>query len=114
MASFPAIPPGDLNPGIVRLVNLLRFLGYETCDSGDGATHEHACDRDHPYVVVRSTPATFVQDSQRLWDDLLFFFRNHPLPPGVLIQATYSPQDGVALVDLSGLADHHLPPESCQ
>ena len=44
--------PDDLNPGIRQTVQLLRDHGFETCDSGDGETHDRACDRPHGYVVM--------------------------------------------------------------
>lgn len=37
----------NLNPGIARTVQWLNSQGFMTTDSGDGATHDHECDRDH-------------------------------------------------------------------
>lgn len=39
-----------LNPGIRNAVAWLRARGFNTCDSGDGSTHEHDCDLAEPYV----------------------------------------------------------------
>lgn len=41
-----------LNPGIVRTVALLNYLGFTTVSSGDGATHACECDADIPFVVI--------------------------------------------------------------
>lgn len=51
--------PKDLNPGIRFLVEALNKRGLKTTDSGDGVTHDFACDRDHPYVVVQTSYARF-------------------------------------------------------
>lgn len=42
----------NLNPGIVKTVELLRAEGFDTCDSGDGVTHDFACDRSGGYVSI--------------------------------------------------------------
>lgn len=42
-----------LNPGIRETVRLLRRSGWNTCDSGDGTTHEHGCDLPVPYIHIR-------------------------------------------------------------
>jgi hypothetical protein len=43
----------QINPGIRHTVQVLRSWGYETTDSGDGATADHACDLPIPYVHIR-------------------------------------------------------------
>ena len=55
-----------LNPGIVNLVTILNEHGFKTCDSGDGVTHDHECDRDYPYVVVMSDKTKLIEDTDRL------------------------------------------------
>ncbi len=41
-----------LNPGIRYTVQKLREWGFDTRDSGDGKTHDHACDLPIPYVHI--------------------------------------------------------------
>lgn len=55
-----------LNPGIRATVAWLRENGFQTCDSGDGATHEFECDLPHPYVHMVVTPETAWTECQRL------------------------------------------------
>lgn len=107
----PAAPPttdiNALNPGIRRVVAWLNERGFVTVDSGDGKTHEHECDRDYPYVVIRaSSPMALVDECDRLLVEL------GPLAhlEGVAIQGNYDPNDGYAFIDLRGLDDTLLPP----
>jgi hypothetical protein len=44
-----------LNPGIRHTVQTLRGWGFDTRDSGDGATREFPCDLPHPYVHILTT-----------------------------------------------------------
>jgi hypothetical protein len=82
-----------LNPGIRKTVAWLRSLGFETTDSGDGRTHEHACDRDEPYVVIRVEPEQLVEQARALD----FFIRNRgigvsPVGEGApCLQASFDP-----------------------
>ena len=100
----------NINPGIRRVVKLLNDAGFMTCDSGDGETHDHSCDRDEPYVVVRTRPDWLVEvsnniarllEKQGLGDRLEVF--------DIIITATYSPIDGIAAIDISGIHDRMLP-----
>lgn len=111
--------PQDLNPGIRRTVTWLRGHGFATCDSGDGETHAHSCDRGYPYVSVLCDAAHVIDECHRLAQllgdagiDLV------PLGHGLdgagrairpCIQATYDPAVRVALIDLMGLRDAMLP-----
>lgn len=109
----------DLNPGIRRTVAFLRAHGFDTCDSGDGRTHDHPCDRPYPYVTMRCDPARLAAESDRLrgaltatgvlvvnstraWD------HDGDSPAGVTIGASYDPCDGVGVIDLAGLDDDRL------
>lgn len=105
-----------LNPGIRRTVCWLRSLGFNTCDSGDGQTHEHDCDRGYPYVSMRGDP----RDADRLRRVLMqagipvlsateAWGEGGDQPAGVHISYTYDPADGVGVVDLGGLRDDMLP-----
>ena len=109
-----------LNPGIRRTVQGLRHHGFKTVDSGDGVTHEHACDRAYAYVSIRCEPEELVDEAHRLCGMLRLAgvdvatvgkaFAEGELPTGVCIQASYDPSDGFALIDLAGLSDATLPP----
>ena len=101
-----------LNPGIVELVRLLNANGLETCDSGDGVTHDHSCDRDYAYVVIRSTKASLIDDADFI-KELMARYGVDIVPltmdmnsPGM--QATYNPADGICLIDLTGVTDKTL------
>lgn len=107
----------EMNPGIRRTVKWLRSCGFDTTDSGDGVTHDHACDRDHAYVVI------VVEDADRLVKraDLLRGLLGHrgikiapqSIDPSaqVSIQASYDPANRIAVIDLTGLTDAMLFPE---
>lgn len=109
-----------LNPGIRRTVAWLRERGFDTCDSGDGATHDHVCDRPYVYVTIRCAPADLVVEAHRL-AELLRAVGVPIVPQGeafdengracaVGVVASYDPVDGFALIDLVGLDDAQLPP----
>lgn len=57
---------GLLNPGIRETVVTLRGWGFETCDSGDGSTAEHACDLPFPYVHIKVRAEELVSETDRL------------------------------------------------
>lgn len=57
-----------LNPGIVETVRWLRANGFDTCDSGDGETHQFECDYECPYVHMRCAPDKLVSEANRLMD----------------------------------------------
>ena len=105
-----------LNPGIQKLVDALNEGGFITTDSGDGITHDYACDRPYGYVVV------LVPDKNNLvssTDSLGSFLerlglrvvpqKEEPPPEGsCTIQATYCPVDGYAVIDISYVHDRML------
>lgn len=105
---------GELNPGIAKTVAWLNAHNFTTVDSGDGKTHDYACDREYPYVVLRCHCGELVDEARRLQS--LLSARGttvEPICPDgsvVCIQATYDPADGddVAFIDLMGLDDARL------
>ena len=111
--------PAAINPGVRRLVALLRAWGYETTDSGDGVTNVEAGlegARPYPHVTMRVPPAALSQAADRL-RDLLQIRGVHvrefgPQLDAPAIQATYDPANQVALVELVGVDDStiDLPP----
>lgn len=99
-----------INPGIRRTVGWLNSLGFETTDSGDGKTHDYACDRDYPYVVIRLS--SFMSAMKRTFD-LMYALEEkgisiHPVGEGVSIQVTWDPSDDITLIDLAELDDSIL------
>jgi hypothetical protein len=111
----PSALPDDLNPGIRKLVTALNEAGFNTTDSGDGETHDHACDRPYGYVVIISEPAKLVSESDRLKEVLdtlgltVVPQAMEPPPEGLCtVQAMYCPADGFAIIDLSHVHDRML------
>lgn len=100
-----------LNPGVRALVAFLRANGFETCDSGDGVTHDYECDRDHAYVVSTVPAAKLVAEADRLIA-LLAAVGIEVLPAAMentpCIQASYDPANCVAFVDLMHVTDDML------
>lgn len=119
----------SLNPGIRRTVTWLRSLGFDTCDSGDGMTHDHPCDRAYPYVVMRLNTDELIATAHDLKGCVSGALGRGPLrgtregrvvsateafasgetPRGVCIQASYDPVEQVALLELIGMCDAMLP-----
>lgn len=105
----------ELKPGIRKLVALLHAHGFVTCDSGDGETHDFACDRAHGYVACRTAPAAMAYEADRLAELLSSFGlavaepdEKDP-PEGVChVQATYDPVNGIALLDVTHVHDRML------
>lgn len=98
----------SLNPGIRKTVRLLHEAGFDTCDSGDGETHE--CDRDHGYVVVRPGRYAFSIESATNHVFLLLKIRGFPMSQageGVHVQGTCVPGEP-SLVDISFIHDRML------
>ena len=108
----PSDVPDDLNPGIRRTVMWLRMMGYQTCDSGDGRTHDHACDRDHAYVVMMVEPERLVERARELI--IQVGARGVVLGPMSMdlnqpcMQASYDPLNNIATLDLMGVDDVKL------
>lgn len=104
----------SLNPGIRRTVALLRARGFRTCDSGDGETHDHPCDREGGYVVVQVEPARLAEEADRLASVLQgagVRVRAQELEriDGVThVQAMYCPIDRVGVIDVSPIHDRQL------
>jgi hypothetical protein len=100
----------QVQPAMRRTVALVRSMGLETTDSGDGVTNvlagmEHALDVAHVHCVV--DPEDMIERSR----ELLCVVTDHVESlEGVHIQATYSPLDGVATLLLLGVSDARLKP----
>lgn len=58
----------NLNPGVRRLVAFLREQGFETVNSGDGATHLCTCDLEFPYVSIQiNHDQDLIREADRLY-----------------------------------------------
>lgn len=107
-----------INPGITHLVSTINKLGFVTCDSGDGETHDFPCDRAYPYVVITVKPENLITETQRLVAELKELgitvvpqgtaFAESECPVHPCIQASYDPLDGFAFIDLMGLCDKDI------
>lgn len=108
-----------LNPGVRRLVKLLRIEGFDTCDSGDGKTRKHACDAPGAYVHVRVHPDMLASEARRLLalmrkadvaiaDSTTAAVRETNDASAACITATYDPVDGEAFITLEGVDDEMM------
>lgn len=105
-----------LNSGIRRTVQWLNGHGFETCDSGDGATHDYGCDRDYPYVVAKVDPGSLVMEA----DDLKLIMEARGITVvdvqpyesmgerDICIQASYDPGNTVGLIEIMYVTDEML------
>jgi hypothetical protein len=106
---------GDfLNPGIRRTVMALNQAGHVTCDSGDGETGDHDCDRGTPYVSIMSTPDYLTREAVEVVEFLelngVKVVAIGDESEGVVrIQASFDPKDGTAVIDISDIHDSMLP-----
>lgn len=107
------VDPEGLNPGIRRLVAGLNAAGWPTCDSGDGQTHDHSCDRDHAYVVIALPPhraAHLIEEAEAV----AAWLRERGVHPtaiggdGPCIQASYDPGNSRAFIDVMNVRDAML------
>jgi hypothetical protein len=97
-----------LNPGIRRLVKMLRDAGFETTDSGDGKTNveagmEHALKVPHVHCVVLSL--NMRAEAFRMLN--LLTDAGLDIESGQ-VQALFDPVDGVATVSVYGISDADL------
>lgn len=102
------LDPAILTPGIRKTVLWLREHGFDTTDSGDGVANveagmEDALDIAH--VHMSTTPLKMVGAARDL--ACLLETRKIKLEPG-MIQATYDPMDGSAILSLYGVDDSML------
>lgn len=105
------ILPSDLNQGIVNTVAWLVQQGFHPVDSGDGQTHDYACDRDYPYVVLQVPPAELIAQADALARRLadVGIEVAPQLEEGKPhLQANYEPVDGLAFLDLQNVDDMRL------
>lgn len=111
-AEGDAVDYDAMNPGIRRTVRWLRTHGFRTCDSGDGATHDHECDRDYAYVAIRDDdrPDETATRLLGLLREMGITVEQIGVDGGVWIQSSFDPVTGIGIVDVSHLSDAVLPP----
>jgi hypothetical protein len=102
------LPPEKLTPGVARLVNTLRALGWETTDSGDGITNvaagmEGALPFPHVVVQLHSN-----QDQRNAAWRMRHHIEAIATLEGVAIEATYSPLDSTSLLMVYYVDDSKL------
>jgi len=103
--------PDDINPGIRETVRRLQEAGYETCDSGDGETHDHTCDRQEGYVVILLKDDDDIVEHVNKVGALLSSWGvdlSNPHHNGVLLQGNYGYADRLKMVDIHGIHDRIL------
>lgn len=86
----------ELDPGIRDRVRILNEHGFETTDSGDGVSK-----RPDPGEVLRFPHVAAVTEPARLISDAESLFSLTKLVPqlaGGTVEASYNPDDGVALL----------------
>ena len=106
----------DLCPGISSLVVWLNRKGFETVDSGDGSNFENGMEGalEYPMVAILTRRGNMVEDADDLCSMLVesgadVVYSNDPdcpvnrRPTQPVIEATYSPTDGVAVIMI-----HHI------
>jgi hypothetical protein len=103
--TFPVIP---INPNIQKTVEWLQAHGFETCDSGDGETHECECDREYGFVAMKVAPEALITEARRL-HELLVARGVHITEVNPedkpCVQAYFDPADGHAILDLMYIND---------
>ena len=108
--TIDALPPVDgLDPGIRRMVTLLRKHRFVTSDSGDGQTKPAAGDGEalqtsHVFIVVPFD--VLIKEALRL--QYVLHVNGIPRREGQ-VQANYDPYNNVAILMVLGISDSDLP-----
>jgi poly(3-hydroxybutyrate) depolymerase len=85
--------PADLDPGIRNLVIALHGAGFNTTDSGDGASKDSGDDvLPYPHVFIVSAPDRMLDDARAVHRWLI----DHGATAKV--EASYDPDDSSAIV----------------
>lgn len=105
-------PWAELDAGICETVRALWRAGFAPTDSGDGRKVEMGCALDVPHVFMRcGSPAQLIAEASRLHELVTSWGLPAAGANGApLVQASYVPADGVAVLMLCGVRDEMLPP----
>lgn len=116
----------ELDPGIRKLVQLLRDNGFVTTDSGDGVTKFEdgdapcSCAEPMPNVYIETSRELMLTEVDRLVELLKRSVRAGLLEetfvdptidqevPLVIIEATYLPMSGASILAVHGICDKDL------
>jgi hypothetical protein len=117
----------QLDPGIRRLVRLLRDSGFDTCDSGDGvskfeddAIQPDACAEPTAHVYAQVDSEAMISEADRLLalleakgrpgllDETFVEPVSEQVVPRVIVEAGYYPASGKAMVSVHGVTDADL------
>lgn len=113
-----------LDPGIRKLVKLLRDNGFDTTDSGDGISKftdfPDSCAESMPNVYIQTTSDILLSECNRLVNLLKQHVKSGTLEETfihpdlgqevsrVAIEATYLPMEEVSVLGVHGIADIDL------
>jgi len=103
--------PDTLSPGIRRTVVMLDKEGFHTTDSGDGTSNAGmGCEIAIPnvHMTCESGQLCSVADALHSLLGKYGVDTNSDPEVGPVIQATYNPADGFAIVSLFGVDDEML------
>jgi len=104
-------PWAEIDAGIRETVRALWRAGFTPTDSGDGCKVGMDCSLDVPHVFLRCEPGQLVAESSRLQALVTSWGLPAAGADGApLVQASYAPADGVAVLMLCGVSDEMLPP----
>lgn len=102
------LDPKTLDPGIRNLVMLMRKHGFDTCDSGDGNKVDMGCALDFPHVISKIKLDDAREESQRVVDLLEAHGITFGPDEEPHVEVSYSPLDGVCLLQVYGITDDML------
>ena len=104
---LPDINYQQLDPGVRRLVQLLREAGFETIDSGDGVSKPEDERALHfPHVFCRVPVDRSLAEADRLLELVRGLLQRRAKP---LIEVNYDPAERLALLMLFDVSDADLP-----
>lgn len=99
-----------VDPGVQRLVKLLRAHGHETTDSGDGFSRpeDERTMGDLPHVHVRPL-LPYLGDAAAQSVRIVGLLQHHgvQVAPG-MVQVTWDPLSPSPVISIVGVADEHL------
>lgn len=102
-------PWEELDDGIRETVRLLWSNGFSTSDSGDGRLQGWKADMegtiDVPHVFSICAPDELIAECNRLKELCDAHILGWSDADGVAIQGSYSPMDGLGIVELYGVHD---------
>jgi hypothetical protein len=93
----------EIQPTMQQTVAWLNQMGFQTTDSGDGASNEGmGCEISRPHVFMQSQWHTVIHDAT-----LLQMLAKAYWADGVelKVEASYDPGDGIAILSLWGVTD---------